>query len=285
MTAPHIGIAGALFAEHALLPGGWARDVLLQWDASGRLLAVAPGSAPGSAPRAPGPLLPGMPNLHSHAFQRAFAGLTEYRAESQDSFWSWRNLMYRFAAHIAPEQPGGHCHLALCRDAGGRLHLGVRIPLPAPRPDGPALCRRRRAGPSPCCAPRRRRASASRCCPCCTRPVALAACRPRGPGALHPQHRLHAAPACSAWRPLCKRKRASWAWRRIRCARCRPTACAKPLLGSTALDARRPPSTSTSPSRRKRSTTASPGAASARCSGCWTTRLWMPAGASCTPPT
>ena len=103
MTAPHIGIAGALFAEHALLPGGWARDVLLQWDASGRLLAVAPGSAPGSAPRAPGPLLPGMPNLHSHAFQRAFAGLTEYRAESHDSFWSWRNLMYRFAAHITPE--------------------------------------------------------------------------------------------------------------------------------------------------------------------------------------
>ena len=103
MTAPHTGVAGTLFAEHALLPGGWARDVLLQWDATGRLLAVAPGSTPGSAPRAPGPLLPGMPNLHSHAFQRAFAGLTEYRAESQDSFWSWRNLMYRFAAHITPE--------------------------------------------------------------------------------------------------------------------------------------------------------------------------------------
>ncbi|MBP7538217.1 MAG: formimidoylglutamate deiminase, partial [Ottowia sp.] len=103
MTAPHTGVAGALFAEHALLPGGWARDVLLQWDATGRLLAVAPGSAPGSAPRTPGPLLPGMPNLHSHAFQRAFAGLTEYRGQSQDSFWSWRNLMYRFAAHITPE--------------------------------------------------------------------------------------------------------------------------------------------------------------------------------------
>ena len=104
---PHTAVAGALFAEHALLPSGWARDVLLQWDASGCLLTVAPGSAPessyGIAPRAPGPLLPGMPNLHSHAFQRAFAGLTEYRGESQDSFWSWRNLMYRFAAHITPE--------------------------------------------------------------------------------------------------------------------------------------------------------------------------------------
>jgi formimidoylglutamate deiminase len=45
-----------------------------------------------------------MPNLHSHAFQRAFAGLTEYRGEPQDSFWSWRALMYRFAAVITPEQ-------------------------------------------------------------------------------------------------------------------------------------------------------------------------------------
>ncbi len=92
-----------LFAEHALLPGGWARDVLLQWDASGRLQSVAPGSAAGAAPRAAGPVIPGMPNLHSHAFQRAFAGLTEYRGEGQDSFWSWRKLMYRFAAQITPE--------------------------------------------------------------------------------------------------------------------------------------------------------------------------------------
>lgn len=92
-----------LFAENALLPGGWARDVLLQWDATGQLQSVAPGSVAGSAPRGAGPVIPGMPNLHSHAFQRAFAGLTEYRGESQDSFWSWRNLMYRFAAQITPE--------------------------------------------------------------------------------------------------------------------------------------------------------------------------------------
>jgi formimidoylglutamate deiminase len=45
-----------------------------------------------------------MPNLHSHAFQRAFGGLTEYRGATQDSFWSWRSLMYRFAAAITPEQ-------------------------------------------------------------------------------------------------------------------------------------------------------------------------------------
>ena len=95
---------GALFAPQALLPGGWARDVLLEWDATGLLTAVTPSAQPPrGTPVAPGPLIPGMPNLHSHAFQRAFAGLTEYRAGgASDSFWSWRNLMYRFAARITP---------------------------------------------------------------------------------------------------------------------------------------------------------------------------------------
>lgn len=93
----------ALFASHALLPDGWARNVLLCWNASGQLTQVLPDSDAGAAPHAPGPVIPGMPNLHSHAFQRAFAGLTEYRAQRHDSFWSWRDLMYRFAAQISPE--------------------------------------------------------------------------------------------------------------------------------------------------------------------------------------
>ena len=94
----------ALFAADALLPSGWARNVLLRWDGQGRLLSVTPDAvAPQGVAQAAGPLLPGMPNLHSHAFQRAFAGLTEYRGEGADSFWSWRNLMYRFAARITPE--------------------------------------------------------------------------------------------------------------------------------------------------------------------------------------
>lgn len=95
----------ALFAPHALLPAGWARDVLLRWDAAGRLTEVSPDAiAPPEVHRAQGPLLPGMPNLHSHAFQRAMAGLTEYTAAAQDSFWSWRDWMYRFAARITPAQ-------------------------------------------------------------------------------------------------------------------------------------------------------------------------------------
>jgi len=102
----------SLFAEHAYLPDGWRRNVLLEWDASGTLTAVTPDApitdeAHAGTPKAAGPILPGMPNLHSHAFQRAMAGLTEYRAASgagaTDNFWSWRDLMYRFAARITPE--------------------------------------------------------------------------------------------------------------------------------------------------------------------------------------
>lgn len=93
-----------LFAANALLPTGWARNVLIEWDGAGRIAQVAPGAAaPAGVPIAAGPVIPGMPNLHSHAFQRAFAGLTEYRGQAEDSFWSWRNLMYRFAQRITPE--------------------------------------------------------------------------------------------------------------------------------------------------------------------------------------
>ena len=94
-----------LFAADALLPTGWARDVLLEWNDTGRLVTVAAGREAGpDTPAARGPVLPGMPNLHSHAFQRGFAGLTERRAPGEDSFWSWRELMYRFASRVTPDQ-------------------------------------------------------------------------------------------------------------------------------------------------------------------------------------
>lgn len=103
--------ATQLFAPYALLPTGWARDVLLAWDEHGRMITVQAGAAQTpDVPRAAGPVLPGMPNLHSHAFQRGFAGLTEYRSSPQgddpagaDSFWSWRTLMYRFAQRLSPD--------------------------------------------------------------------------------------------------------------------------------------------------------------------------------------
>jgi len=90
------------FARDALLPSGWARDVLIAVD-SGEIVAVDADSAPDGAERLHGPVLPGMANLHSHAFQRAMAGLTDVRAASHDDFWSWRELMYLFMERLTPD--------------------------------------------------------------------------------------------------------------------------------------------------------------------------------------
>jgi formimidoylglutamate deiminase len=92
-------------AAMALLPEGWAKDVLIEADAAGRITAVAPGAAaPGTARRLPGHVIPGVPNLHSHAFQRAMAGGAERRSPAgQDSFWTWRETMYRFVGRFTPE--------------------------------------------------------------------------------------------------------------------------------------------------------------------------------------
>ncbi|MFC5551729.1 formimidoylglutamate deiminase [Massilia aerilata] len=94
----------ALFARHALLPEGWRDDVLLEWDERGDLTGVLAGmQAPAGVEQADY-VLPGMTNLHSHAFQRAMAGLAEQAGDTRDSFWTWRELMYRFAGRITPEQ-------------------------------------------------------------------------------------------------------------------------------------------------------------------------------------
>ncbi len=89
--------------------GGWARDVLLEIDASGYWFAITPGvnrarAMSLSAQILTGPLLPGLINAHSHAFQRAFAGLAERRESEHDDFWSWRDRMYRVALAISPAQ-------------------------------------------------------------------------------------------------------------------------------------------------------------------------------------
>lgn len=93
----------AFFADTAWLPGGWARDVRLEVDGEGTLTAVTPGGEPAGTERLRGPVIPGMPNLHSHAFQRAMAGLTE-RAGGGDSFWTWRSVMYGFLDRLGPEE-------------------------------------------------------------------------------------------------------------------------------------------------------------------------------------
>ncbi len=93
-----------IFAKTALLPAGWADNVLIRTDDNGRITDVQPDStAPHDAVQANGPVLPGMPNTHSHAFQRAMAGLTERVTGEKDSFWTWRDMMYRFAGSITPD--------------------------------------------------------------------------------------------------------------------------------------------------------------------------------------
>jgi formiminoglutamate deiminase len=94
--------ARKLFFAQALLPGGWARDVTLTVE-NGAIAAVADNSSSADAEIVSGVALPGLPNLHSHAFQRGMAGLTETRGETQDSFWTWRQLMYRFIDALTPD--------------------------------------------------------------------------------------------------------------------------------------------------------------------------------------
>ncbi|MGR6495677.1 formimidoylglutamate deiminase [Pseudomonas fulva] len=94
----------AYFAQRALLPTGWARDVRLDVGTDGFLTRIEAGACADGAERLAGPLLPGMPNVHSHAFQRAMAGLAEVVGDPNDSFWTWRDLMYRLVGQITPEQ-------------------------------------------------------------------------------------------------------------------------------------------------------------------------------------
>jgi formiminoglutamate deiminase len=91
-----------LHFKQALLPGGWSRDVRLSI-ANGRISAVHTGVAATDADERHAIGLPGLPNLHSHGFQRGMAGLTEIRGASSDSFWTWRDLMYRFVGRMAPD--------------------------------------------------------------------------------------------------------------------------------------------------------------------------------------
>ncbi|MDB5969044.1 MAG: formimidoylglutamate deiminase [Hydrocarboniphaga sp.] len=93
----------AFSLEHALLPQGWASKVLIEVDAAGMIASVTTDSEAGNAERIAGCVLPGMPNLHSHAFQRALAGLTEKGGPAHDSFWSWREQMYRFLERLTPD--------------------------------------------------------------------------------------------------------------------------------------------------------------------------------------
>jgi formimidoylglutamate deiminase len=92
-----------IFADWALLDGDWSRRVRIAVT-DGMIASVTAGAKPRPGDVQVSALLPAMSNLHSHSFQRAMAGMTEYRAAGQDSFWTWRGLMYRFLDRLTPDQ-------------------------------------------------------------------------------------------------------------------------------------------------------------------------------------
>jgi formiminoglutamate deiminase len=93
---------GTLWFQSALLPGGWADGVRITFDTH-KIQAVETGAvaAPGDERHAIG--IPGLANVHSHAFQRGMAGLAEVRGPAHDSFWTWRDVMYRFVDRLTPD--------------------------------------------------------------------------------------------------------------------------------------------------------------------------------------
>lgn len=91
-----------IHARQALLAGGWAKDVRIGVEAGG-IVRLEAGVAAAAGDERHDTIVAGMPNLHSHAFQRGMAGLAETRGPGSDSFWSWRNVMYRFALSMTPD--------------------------------------------------------------------------------------------------------------------------------------------------------------------------------------
>lgn len=93
----------AIHAARARLPQGWAADVRVVLDGLG-IASVTVGAAAEPGDDRVDVLLPALSNLHSHSFQRAMAGRTETRAAGRESFWTWREVMYRFVDRLSPDE-------------------------------------------------------------------------------------------------------------------------------------------------------------------------------------
>jgi formimidoylglutamate deiminase len=90
---------GGIHAPAALLPHGWAHEVDIEWDARGRIRSIRPRASGTRFPKADGPVVCGMPNLHSHAFQRLLVGRTQDTVP-EDDFWTWRHRMYQIVSRL-----------------------------------------------------------------------------------------------------------------------------------------------------------------------------------------
>ena len=100
-----------IFADKALLPDGWAKNVGIEiW--GGLIGSIAKDVQPKSGDTHVSALVAGMPNVHSHAFQRGHSGLTEIRGAGRESFWTWREMMYRFALSVSPDDVAALAEMA-----------------------------------------------------------------------------------------------------------------------------------------------------------------------------
>ena len=94
-----------LWLENAYLSGDWQSSVRLSINSTGNIISISTGHPDVSDERISGPVIPGIPNVHSHAFQRAAAGLTEKRppgrqAGIKDNFWTWRKIIHKFVRRL-----------------------------------------------------------------------------------------------------------------------------------------------------------------------------------------
>ncbi|HEX3432061.1 MAG TPA: formimidoylglutamate deiminase [Rhizomicrobium sp.] len=91
-----------LWFDTVLLPQGWARDVRIE-TADGKIARLETGTRPSAGDERHTIAVPGLANVHSHAFQRGMAGLAERRGPAGDNFWTWREVMYRFLDRMTPD--------------------------------------------------------------------------------------------------------------------------------------------------------------------------------------
>ena len=152
----------------ALLPSGWADDVQVVVT-DGTITKVTAGVAPAAGDERHPLAIPGIASLHSHAFQRGMAGLAEMRGNTADTFWTWRETMYRFALEMTPEDTEAVATLLYVEMLEAGLHARRRIPLSPSRPRRRALRQSCRDGDANCAGRRDHAASASRCCRASTR--------------------------------------------------------------------------------------------------------------------
>ena len=136
-----------LWARWAWVQGRWRESVVLDIGSDGHWQAITPDQpCPAHAQALNAPVLPGLVNAHSHAFQRAFVGLAEERSNEHDDFWSWRDRMYRIALRITPEQlraVAAHLYVELLR--GGytqvcEFHYLQHAPDGGRYPDPATMC-------------------------------------------------------------------------------------------------------------------------------------------------